>query len=171
MSNNTGVAAHINVLELHAILLVLRAFRSWFPPSAHVCVHADNATAVAYVNRMGGSASAACDAVASEIWEFMLSADLWLSAAFIPGVCNTAADFASRHFSHSTEWQLDPACFQELYRAHGPFQVDLFTSYANHQLRPYYSWGPDPYSSVADAFIVSWREVQFYAFPPFGLLL
>ena len=45
-------------------------------------VKSDNSTMVAYLNRMGGTKSVACDRVARDIWTFC---DIWLVATRIPG--------------------------------------------------------------------------------------
>ena len=49
-------------------------------------------------------------------------------------------------------------------------EIDLFASSANAKLPRYISWLPDPHAYAVDAFIVSWQDLTFYAFPPFSLL-
>ena len=51
-----------------------------------------------------------------------------------------------------------------------PFNLDLFASRTDTQLPEYYSWKPDPYAKIVDAFIVSWFQDQPYRFPPFKLI-
>ena len=53
----------------------------------------DNSTAVAYINKKGGTHSVLCDALAVKIWQWAIPRNIWLSAAFIPGESNVVADF------------------------------------------------------------------------------
>ena len=72
-----------------------------------IMLRMDNSTAVAYVNKMGGSKSEACDFVAKEIWNWGISRNIWLTASHIPGVNNSIADSLSRGESTNKEWSLD----------------------------------------------------------------
>ena len=47
----------------------------------------------------------------------------------------------------------------------GPCKVDLFATRLNHQLDHYVSWRPDPGAMATDAFHLSWKDLQGYAFP------
>ena len=40
----------------------------------------------------------------------------------------------------------------------------------NKQCDLYVSWKPDPDAFFIDAFTESWKNIKFYAFPPFGLV-
>lgn len=55
-------------------------------------------------------------------------------------------------------------------RSFGPFDIDLFASSINNKCNLYVSWFPDPGSVAVDAFTLSWKNLKFYAFPPFILL-
>ena len=46
--------------------------------------------------------------------------------------------------------------------------IDLFAS--AYKLKPCVSWMPDPEACHVDAFMFDWRNVTFYAFPPFSIL-
>ncbi|KYM99507.1 hypothetical protein ALC62_09747, partial [Cyphomyrmex costatus] len=46
-----------------------------------------------------------------------------------------------------------------------------FASRTNKKCKTFYSRFPDPDASAVDAFTVSWRNKNFYAFPPFALIL
>jgi len=108
---------------------------------------------------MGGMVSDLCDNVTKEIWEWCIERDLWLSAAHLPGRENMEADAASRQFNESIEWKL---------------RHDIFTAIAsrlNAQLPRYASWKPDLGATYVDAFSISWKNENFYAFPPFSLVL
>ena len=47
----------------------------------------------------------------------------------------------------------------------GKPDIDLFASRANFKVKKYISYYPDPDATGVDAFLTSWRDLQFYAFP------
>ena len=55
--------------------------------------------------------------------------------------------------------------------AYGMPSIDLFASRINRKVPRYVSWRPDPGAQFVDAFSFSWSQEQFYAFPPFSLIL
>ena len=75
--------AHINVLELRAAYLALQSLCQHCVDS-HVCLYMDNSTAVAYINKKGGTHSVLCDALAVKIWQWAIPRNIWLSAVFYP---------------------------------------------------------------------------------------
>ena len=56
----------------------------------------DNATAVAYINNMGGTVSSQLTDLAKKLWMWALNKDIILTAQHIPGVSNTIVDMESR---------------------------------------------------------------------------
>ena len=160
---------HINVLELTALLFGLKAFAGVLY-GQHVLAQMDNVTAVAYVREMGGCRSVRCNDLAIQIWEFARSIKVWLSCTYIPGKQNTEADFQSRVFTDDKEWQLNPELFQKIENCFGGFDLDLFASRLNAQVRRYVSWRADPGAEFVDAFTIDWSSTFNYAFPPFSLL-
>jgi len=161
---------HINILELKAGFLALKAFAGDYRDCT-ILLKMDNTTAVSYVNNMGGTHSKALCSLALEVWEWALKRNLTLRAEYLPGHLNQRADALSREISLDPgDWKLDSACFQILQRKWGPLQVDLFASRTNNQLQGYYSWLPDPEALGRDALLHNWGEIRGYAFPPFILL-
>jgi len=163
------VHLHINILELQAVYFALLALGHSIH-NQHIQVQIDNKSAVAYINHMGGTHSNAMDAIAKKIWSWALMRNNHISSVHIPGMENQQADFLSRHFLDQTEWKLDPQIFRQFTRIRFPPQVDLFTSRLNHQLEKYVSWQPDPQAWRTNAFSISWKNLQAYAFPPFNLI-
>ena len=160
---------HINVLELtaaHFALLHLAADAR----GVHIQLKLDNLTAVAYIKKMGGTHSPECNQVAQQIWEWVVDRGVWLSAAYIPGNSNVVADFHSRCFHENKEWALKVSVFDLLSPTYGSPDIDLFASSRNAKLPVYISWLPDRLAYAVDAFTVSWRDLNFNAFPPFSLL-
>ncbi|KAI8500838.1 hypothetical protein Bbelb_216560 [Branchiostoma belcheri] len=88
--------AHINILELRAASLTVRAFYKE-PVSKHVKVLTDNATVVAYLNRLGGTRSQRLLDIALDLWEWCVNRELYITAEHAPGKENIRADYKSRH--------------------------------------------------------------------------
>ena len=161
---------HINYLELKAVLLTLKSFQSRVT-GQHVRLMIDNTTAVSCINKMGTSHSDACNDIAHAIWSWCVSNHTWISAAHIPGTLNTEADQESRRINTDAEWMLDKASLQEAcMQLQASPKIDLFASRLNSQMETYVSYRPDPGAVAIDAFSLSWKELNFYAFPPFSVL-
>ena len=162
-------ALHINALELRAILFGLKSLCSQFR-NVHIRLRADNTTAVAYINNMGGIKSVDCDRCAREIWLWCFDRDIWISAEHLPGSENVLADRESRVFHDETEWMLSSLVFEKLTQLLGKVDIDLFASRLNKQCEKYISWKPDPYAHFVNAFDCCWGNLNFYAFSPFSLI-
>ncbi|KAI8500729.1 hypothetical protein Bbelb_215470 [Branchiostoma belcheri] len=97
--------------QLKAASLALRSFVS--ADTQHDLLRLDNATAVAYVNHVGGTRSPDLAALALEMWSWALERGLTLSATHVPGLTNTLADKCSRVFSGQELGSAVPAAQQE----------------------------------------------------------
>lgn len=96
---------------------------------------------------------------------------IWLFATYIRSEDNKVADQESRALPTETEWELNQSSFEEIIRSCGRPDIDLFASNINKKCNIYISWLPDPNSLTIDAFSVCWKNYNFYAFPPFSLIL
>ena len=114
---------HINCLELKAAYLGLQSFCKNLSHT-HVRIFVDNTTAVSYINNMGGTHSLDCNHIARSIWMWCIARGIWLSAAHLPGKCNTSADKASRIFHDQTEWKLDSNIYVSITQALGAPSID-----------------------------------------------
>ena len=171
---------HINCLELKAAILALKAFlrvdmqpspRSLgHHPPRHILLEMDNTTAVAYVNRRGGTQSPSLSLLALELWSFLLTQGSWVTARHLPGVLNVEADAASRVFNLRTEWMLRKDVFQDIAHHFYLPEIDLFASRLNHQLPLYVSRLPDPSAAAVDAFQQDWSQWKSFIHPPVVLL-
>ena len=159
----------INCLETRAVLMGMKCFFS-NANNLHVRARVDNATAMCYINAMGGSKSKKCNDLANEIWTWCLERKIWISSSHIAGKANIQADEASRKFNDRTEWMLDKQLFNKITNAMFCPNVDLFATRLNAQLSRYVSWKPDPGAEAFDAFALDWSKERFYAFPPFSIV-
>ena len=96
--------------------------------------------------------------------------NIWISAAYIPGIENTLADFRSRTFDDSTEWSIPDHLFDSITNVFGSPTVDMFASRINYKVSRYVSWQPDPNSWAIDAFSFNWPSQLIYCFPPLSVI-
>ena len=143
-----------NYLELLAIQCGLQSLCR-VHHDCHIRILSDNVTAVTYINAMGGSKSEGCDILATEIWDWAITRQVWLSAVHTPGAENTEADSLSRNLNPNLEWSLTDRAFTRILEdfCFTP-SVDLFASRLNHKLETYVSWKPDPFATFIDAFTI-----------------
>ena len=85
---------HINVLELCAVYLALRALLPLIQ-GKHVLVRTDNTVAVCYINHQGGTRSLHCLKMAQKPHFWSLPRLASVRAIYIPGDLNQAADLLS----------------------------------------------------------------------------
>ncbi|XP_077143343.1 uncharacterized protein LOC143806556 [Ranitomeya variabilis] len=158
-----------NVKELKAIFYSLLHFLPQLRGS-HTRVFSDNTTAVAYLNRQGGTRSENLLGVASDIMELAEGHLLSLSAVHIRGIDNLRADFLSRHTLHQGEWMLNREVFKLITAKWGVPQIDLFSTRANRQVRMFASLCREDNPDIFDALHITWAFDLAYAFPPWNLL-
>ena len=110
---------HINCLELLAGCFAVKSFTK-----DRLCVHVnlrmDNASGVAYINRLGNTRSLILSNLALALWDWALKRNIFLSAEHLSGALNVSADWESRHFLDSSDWKLCPAIFRSLMQVRGP---------------------------------------------------
>ena len=161
---------HINHLELKAVFLALKEFRTLICNKT-VLIATDNTTVVSYINKEGGMKSGSLCALLWRILSWCTRQQVTLRARHIPGRLNVIADKLSRlGQTIQTEWSLHPAVFQAVCaRWHQP-QVDLFATRFNNKLPQFVSPVPDPQAWAVDALSLSWEDLDPYAFPPAAIL-
>lgn len=160
---------HINFLELKAVEYALKCFVN-NESSKDILLRIDNTTAIAYINKMGSVQFQKLASIAKVIWQWCEARAIYLFASYISSEDNYIADSESRIISTETEWELNASAFDKILRQLGPFDIDLFATYANTKCDSFCSWLPDPFSVAVDAFTVDWSLIYFYAFPPFSII-
>ena len=163
---------HINVLELRAATLSLKALlqsqEAQHPPLKHIHLRIHKTTAVAYINKRGGTRSPALIAQALELWAVALTAGVSLTAQHIPGIQNVVADTASRQIETRTEWTLDRKIFQSICQRFYRPEVDLFASRLNYQLPKYVSRYPGVWLWMHSS--LDWSKWTCLIHPPVVLM-
>jgi hypothetical protein len=159
---------HINELEMLGAFNALRAFAGSMR-NCTVELKLDNTTAVAYVNKEGGTRSTALNNLALDVARWCERRNIFLKAEHLPGVLNSIADRESRRGVDWSDWRLHPGVFRALSRV-WKTSVDLFANPWNSQLVKFVSWKPQPRAWAVNAFSLNWKELEAYAFPPFSLI-
>lgn len=160
---------NINALELLALFFALKAHRERIAGLVVSC-KIDNSTAIAYINKFGGTHSVACDTLARDIWDFCISNKTYLLASYVESSQNFA-DEPSRKFNDDIEYMLCGDVFSNICQMFGVPDIDLFASRLNRQVHKFCSWKPDPEAAYVDAFTLDWSELGLiFAFPPFRLI-
>lgn len=131
----------------------------------------DNTTAIAYINKMGGTRYPMYNLLSREIWGWAELRGIYLFASYIASKDNVVADYLSRIKNNDVEWKLADFAYQYVTNKFGPPQIDLFASYWNRKCDLFVSWFPEVGAFETDAFTMDWSKLDFYAFPPFSLIL
>ena len=160
---------HINLLELRAIRLTLNLLTPRVAGRVVKC-ECDNSTAVAYINKQGGTRSVLLYHEVLQLFQWARLHQVTLLAVHRPGVDNILADYLSRNRADPREWSLNPRLCQRLFKMWGVPQVDLFAVKQNAQLPVWYSRCVHPEAMATDAFSQRWTGLYVYAFPPFNLI-
>ena len=133
-----------------------------------MAVLCDNATAVTYLRKEGGTRSPLLNTLAQEILRWTESLSIRLAPQFLPGSDTVLADALSRPLQlPHTEWSLNMTVFLSLRRL-WPVQIDLFATSANHRYSISFSPFRDPRSAGTDAFLQSWDGLQGLRVPSCG---
>lgn len=158
-----------NFRELAAILRGIQEARDLLT-GFHVQIRSDNSTAVAYVNKQGGTRNRELMNLAFEIFTLAEENFLSLSAVFLTGRENRQADFLSRRTIHQGDWCLNKEVFQKIVGLWGSPQIDLFATRENRLVRKFCSLNPSDHPWAIDAFSIEWDWNLAYAFPPAPLI-
>ena len=161
---------HINVLELQAIWLGLRAF-SQRVENTRVALMSDNTSAVAYLRNQGGTKSLAMNDLATDICLWAEKRGMTLVPRYLPGHLNVLADHLSRRGQIlKTEWSLNQTVADRIFRAWGRPFVDLFALRKNTKLAIYVSPIREETSWKVDSLVQNWDGLYAYAYPPTSLI-
>ena len=162
-------SVHINVLELKAVHLALRALLP-FIRGKHVLVRTDNTSAVYHINHQGGTKSLHSLQVAQELLVWAAPRLASLGAIYVLGVANRAADMLSRAAPHPGEWRLHPQVVCQLWARFGEAQADLFANRENTHCELWFSLSDRGGTLGLDALSQEWPEGLLFAFPPLPLI-
>lgn len=79
-----------------------------------VLLWVDNVTAIAFLNRMGGTHFQKLSDLAVRVWQWCLEREIVIHAEHLPGKDNIRADWESRHVKDSSDWMLTRHNFLQL---------------------------------------------------------
>ncbi|KAJ1131499.1 hypothetical protein NDU88_009835 [Pleurodeles waltl] len=160
---------HINLLELRAVRLALKAFLPSLRGQS-VQVLMDNTTTMWYINKQGGVGSYLLCREALRLWSWAKDHQIYLVANHLAGVLNVRADGLSRQFSADHEWRLHPDQARLIFQRWGFPRVDLFATLENAHCPLFCSLQYPMQGALGDAFQITWCGQLLYAFPPIPLI-
>lgn len=161
---------HINQLELKAAFFALKVFASdCF--DCELLLRIDNVTAISCINRMGSVQYPHLNDESRHIWKWCERRRIVILASYINTKDNQEADKLSRTKFQDTEWELGNYAYEEIKHKLGSPNIDLFASRCNSKCNTFVTWKNDPDAWAIDAFTISWKDLDFYAFPPFSMIL
>ena len=159
--------SHINRKEIWAGHFSLDRLMA---PGDHVQLSLDSMTAVAFINRMGGTRSLPLCLAAIELWDTVLSRGCWVTAVWLSRDENQLSDMLSKTQVAAWEFCVQQSVLDHLWARWFLPTVDVFASKDCHVLPGYYSWFPDMGALAQDAFsVVKWPQ-RIYVFPPVPLI-
>ena len=123
---------------------------------------------VFYIINKAGSHIPKLHVLFKDVWWYCFRQGICITATWIPREQNQWADFYSK-LIESSDIKLNPAIFDALQRMWGVFDIDLFASYNNFQIKKYYSFYWTPTTHGVDAFNYTWGR-QCYCNPPYKLI-
>jgi hypothetical protein len=140
-------------------------------PKGHIRIVSDNVSVVAAVNHQGGTHSQTLSLAVESMWLWAHARDVHLSAQHLSGMLNVLADAPSRPGSIlQTEWTLCHSVLHRIWEVWDKPMIDLFATRFSCRLQLYVSPVPDPQAGAVDAFGLSWRGLDGYAFHPLALI-
>ena len=125
---------HLNYKELMVIKIALQKLVN-NAKNCQILLRVDNMTAIAYVNKMGGTRFPNLHALAKEIWQWAERKNIFLFASYIPSRENVEADALSRIANDDTEWELADTQFNKIIKTFGQVDIDLFAT--NHNTKEF----------------------------------
>ena len=162
--------SHINVLELHAVWLGLKAFSQQLT-NANVALMCDNTSAIAYLKNQGGTMSQEMCDLSIEVCKWAEERHMTLIPRHLPGHLNVLADALSRKGQIlPTEWSMNQTIIDRIFHLWGKPHVDLFALNLNKKLATYISPIPEVGAWKVDSLVQSWSNLYAYAYPPTSLI-
>lgn len=156
---------HINLLELKFFGLKIFVKNV---KNCEILLRIDNSTAIAYINRIRFPH---LTAISCDIWQWCERRGLYVFASYISSSDNSVADAESRRVHADIEWELADDAYHLICQTFKQPQIDLFANRLNNKCEKFVSWHRDPEPYAVDAFTLPWTVYNFYAFPPFCLIL
>jgi hypothetical protein len=130
----------INELELLGTFFAIQTFSTTALNTA-IRIFLDNSTAVSYVNKCGGTKSAALTTTTKAISAWCEDRSISVEAVNV-GELNVIADRESRAEADTSDWRLDSAIFSRI------------SEKWNSQLSRFIAWGPQPGAVATNALSV-----------------
>jgi ribonuclease HI len=158
-----------NHKELEAIRLGLRDATRWLSSGSDIVVRSDNTAAVFAVQKWRAKQRRL--ETLRKMAKLMSNAKIRVTATYIPGVQNGAADRLSR-MGESFDFKMTPATWSKVKTLTRQLTLDVFASRASACLPRYCSMDRSDEGAVAvDGLSVNWRDEVVLLHPPPTLIM
>ena len=164
--DNTMTATSSAYIELTAIWNVIRSFNVDINLEGKRLLFKTDSQVVYYIIKKSGSHVGMLNCLFKSIWWYCFKYNIVMDSAWIPRELNDFADWYSKAI-FSCDVRLNPNVYRQLEKIWGGFTIDLFASYDNYQLKPYFSYYWTPDTSGVDAFNFPWGD-NAWCNPPFN---
>ena len=104
----------INVSELRAVKYAILTFSPLHPKAQSIHIQMDSIVALSYLVKMGGTRNKSLTVLSKEIWDYLLSKEITITAEYLAGLLNVEADTQSKTVRDASEWKLNPRIFQKI---------------------------------------------------------
>ena len=157
---------HVNAKE---VLAAHKTIDALMRTGDSISIGLDSKTAVAYINKKGGTVSRVLSNLSLALWATVLEKGGWIQAHWIPRGENEVSDMLSKTWTEVWDFGLSPSTVRRIWNRFFIPSMDLFASQRFHLLPLYCSWHVDSNAYARDAFSIPWPGRAF-AFPPAPLL-
>jgi hypothetical protein len=168
--NKEEIQHHINFKEL---LVITKIFSHiLISPHQHLQLCIDNTSAIAYINKYGGTRSTPLNQLAMSIWDHCFRHHIHLTTLYVPSQFNPA-DAPSRNMLQQNDWSITPTAYQQLDHLWGPHYADLFASPSNTKIpHRFATWHYHPAATWTNALSLNWSKLpgRLYLCPPWNLI-
>ena len=157
-----------NCLELKAVILallvtVLRGYQ--------FMISTDNITVVTYINKQGGTHSHTLFRLVVDLFLWLKTQNIAISARHIPGCLNVIADSLSQSIQPITKQSgLHTEIVTRIFGTWGTPTVGMFATVHKTHLPQFISQIQEPHALAIDALSQEWQGRSMYMYPLFPLL-
>ena len=156
---------HVNAKE---VLAAHKTIDALMRTGDSISIGLDSKTAVAYINKKGGTVSRVLSNLSLALWATVLEKGGWIQAHWIPRGENEVSDMLSKTWIEVWDFGLSPSTVRRIWNRFFIPSMDLFASQRFHLLPLYCSWHVDSNAYARDAFSIPWpgRAFAFLPAPP-----
>ena len=127
-------------LKLRAVKYAILLFFRLHPKAQSIHIQMVSTAVPSCLVKMGGTQKKSV--LSKEIWDYLFSKDITITAEYLPGLLKLEADTQSRAVRDASKWKLNPSIFQKNCKYKRALEIDLFASqsHTNYTLICHGNW-------------------------------